>query len=105
MRGSKHVRLRLLLSIALGIVTVLGAATIGQARAAIRKIAHHHHVRIVKAPAPQLRRVCDWIGPGARAVYRCSYVDPQPVHMTFDVAPQLSCDWIGPGARAVYRCK
>jgi hypothetical protein len=92
------------LFIVLSVVTFSGAATVGQAATPIKKAEHHHiYVRAIRAPQP--RRVCDWIGPGARAVYRCTYVDPQPVHMTYDIAPLRSCDWIGPGARAVYRCK
>jgi hypothetical protein len=91
------------LSVALSIVIVFGVATAGHAATTTKKI--HHHVRVVKAPTPQPRRVCDWIGPGARAVYRCTTVDPDPVHVTYDVTPQRICDWIGPGVRAVYRCR
>jgi hypothetical protein len=88
-------------------VTFLGITT---SQAAIGKVhANHHHVRVVKAlqtkPAP--RRFCDWIGPGGRAVYRCSFVDPEPLIVSQNniVPQQRTCDWIGPGGRAVYRCR
>lgn len=73
--------------------------------AATHKKYKHHHIYGLSGvelnAAPQ--RVCDWIGPGARAVYRCTYVnDPPP---TVAMSTQPSCDWIGPGARALYRCK
>jgi hypothetical protein len=59
-------------------VTFFGAAT---SQAAIQKVhVKHHHVRVVKTlridAAP--RRVCDWIGPGGRAIYRCGLVDQVP---------------------------
>jgi hypothetical protein len=93
------------LSIALSVFTLFGVATLSQAATPVTK-ARHHHVHIVAMPDPQPHRVCDWIGPGARAVYRCTVVDPEPLHMTQNAAaPRHSCDWIGPGARAVYRCK
>jgi hypothetical protein len=87
-------------------VVVLGVAT-GQA--AIQTVqSKHHHVHVVKAAqsdkAP--RRVCDWIGPGARAVYRCSIVTAEALVVSQNNAPPpRSCDWVGPGARAVYRCR
>jgi hypothetical protein len=93
------------LSISLSVITLLGVATASEAATQASKLARHH-VRIAARPNPQPQRVCDWIGPGARAVYRCSIVDPPPLRVTQNaVATQRSCDWIGPGARAVYRCK
>jgi hypothetical protein len=50
---------------------------------------------------------CDWVGPGARAVYRCNLAEPsQPlVVVSQDHAPRRVCDWIGSGARAQYMCR
>jgi hypothetical protein len=92
------------LSIVLGVATLFGIATPSHASTPLAK-ARHRHVRVVAVPDPPPHRVCDWIGPGARAVYRCTIVDPPPLHVTQNAVPQHSCDWIGPGARAVYRCK
>jgi hypothetical protein len=37
---------------------------------------HKHKLRLIPAKAdPPPHRVCDWIGPGGRAVYRCTIVD------------------------------
>lgn len=84
---------------------LFGAAT---SQAAIHKLhAKHHHNRSVRAQSINVapRRTCDWIGPGARAVYRCSLLDPDPILVAQHNEPQPRCDWIGPGARAVYRCR
>jgi hypothetical protein len=87
-------------------VTFFGAAT---SQAAIQEVhVKHHHVPVVKTlridAAP--RRVCDWIGPGGRAIYRCVLVNQAPLVVTQNnAAPPRSCDWIGPGGRAVYRCR
>ena len=81
--------------------------------------AGHHRkgdrLAIVAAPphssAPALTYAqlhhCDWVGPGARAVYRCNLAEPsQPlVVVSQDRAPRRVCDWIGPGARAQYMCQ
>jgi hypothetical protein len=87
---------------------VIGGLYITDSHAGIfkEKSPHHraHAVRAVKIiTTPQ--RVCDWIGPGGRAVYRCSIVDPAPFVITQNALSQRSCDWVGPGGRAVYRCK
>jgi hypothetical protein len=73
---------------------------------------HRHHksnrIHVIKvSDPPPLKRVCDWIGPGARAVYRCTYVDPSPstFNARFEAVHQPRCDWVGPGARAVYVCR
>jgi hypothetical protein len=76
-----------------------------------------HHACSVKAPrlsyvvaqgnAPH--RVCDWIGPGGRAVYRCTTVEaaPQVVVVTQDTTPpHRTCGWLPPaGPRAPYACR
>ena len=90
---------------------VLGVAglNMGISQAAISKAnVTHQRNHIVKASpvAPKLRRVCDWIGPGGRAVYRCNLVDPAPTFLSQNVAAsQRTCEWVGPGGRAVYRCR
>jgi hypothetical protein len=49
---------------------------------------------------------CDWVGPGARAVYRCNLVDPQSSAVVArETTPTRHCDWVGPGARAMYVCR
>ena len=54
-------------------------------------------------------RVCDWIGPGGRAVYRCRTIEatPQPLVVTQDTTlPHRTCGWLPPaGPRAVYACR
>ena len=48
-------------------------------------------------------RVCDWIGPGGRAVYRCTVVYPTASQ---NAPPRAkTCAWIGPGGRASYVCR
>lgn len=66
----------------------------------------HHHGSVVKSDPPAPRRVCDWIGPGGRAVYRCTTIEvPQlTLHLAAD-PPHPPCDWIGPGGRALYLCR
>lgn len=95
MRGST------LLLVALG--TAVAAVTPSQAAYHRAKIRHHLVRNEIAAP----RRVCDWVGPGGRAVYRCTIV--QPEQQSFLDPPndpaQRTCDWIGPGGRAVYRCR
>jgi hypothetical protein len=48
---------------------------------------------------------CDWVGPGARAVYRCNLAEPSQPLVVASQAPRRVCDWIGPGARAQYMCR
>ena len=59
---------------------------------------------IATAPTVATHRVCDWVGPGARAIYRCTVVETTAQPMVVSQAPQRTCDWVGPGARAIYRC-
>jgi hypothetical protein len=67
---------------------------------------HKHKHRIVQVqhtdPAPH--RVCDWVGPGGRAVYRCTIVDSYK-QSRLDPPPHRVCDWFGPGGRAIYMCR
>jgi hypothetical protein len=85
-------------------VTFLGVAT---SQAAIMKVhVKHHHVRAALQIHPAPHRVCDWVGPGGRAVYRCSIVDPEPLVVAQNnIASQRACGRVGPGGRAVYRCR
>ena len=64
----------------------------------------HHKVLHLTAVASTPARVCEWVGPGGRAVYRChdvAMVDSAPTA----TPAQRTCDWVGPGGRAVYRCQ
>jgi hypothetical protein len=66
----------------------------------------HHKVQhlMARAPAPAQARICAWVGPGGRAIYRChdaAIVDFVPS----DQPARRSCGWVGPGGRAVYRCQ
>jgi len=51
----------------------------------------------------QPHRVCDWVGPGGRAVYRCTVVYPEAVSDSRSAGK--TCGWIGPGGRAIYACR
>jgi hypothetical protein len=82
--------------IALGMITAAVAPT----EAAVHKAKVHRP--LIAAPAPQ--RVCDWVGPGGRAIYRCTTVEPQR-QAYIDAAPHRTCDWVGPGGRAMYVCR
>jgi hypothetical protein len=85
--------------------------------AAVPSYAFHHHrhhksdrIHVVRVSEPPLpKRVCDWMGPGARVAYRCTYVDPQPpttFNARFEAVQQPRCGWIGPGGpRAYYACR
>jgi len=72
----------------------------------------YHHGRVVQAASRALvmtspQRVCDWVGPGGRAVYRCTVVDPaQPTAVVKDMPHHPVCGWVGPAAppRAIYAC-
>lgn len=115
-------------SIALGLVLSMtfSAALLAQDGAQAAKVKHQaRHTRV----AAQAQRTCSWIGPGARAVYRCE-TGPQvtavapvaaPRRRLFAVAqgdpprravvdppgdplPQPICGWVGPGGRAIYQC-
>jgi hypothetical protein len=82
----------------------LTVAAVAPSQAAYHRVKTRHLVHVV-TPAPV--RVCDWVGPGGRAVYRCTYVQPQQqsfLEPRNDPA-QRTCDWVGPGGRAVYRCR
>jgi len=65
-----------------------------------RAKANFHRVPVAQE---KQQRVCDWVGPGGRAVYRCKIVeviaDPPQEHRT--------CGWVGPAAppRAIYACR
>lgn len=91
---------------------------------AVPAYAVHHKTKIscehrckVEAPRPAVvlkqdnapHRVCDWIGPGGRAVYRCTTVEatPQPLVVTQDTTlPHRTCGWLPPAEpRAVYACR
>jgi hypothetical protein len=88
---------------ALGVALILAAPT--QAAYHHMKI-RHHHVAVVKSNPSALHRVCDWIGPGGRAVYRCTTVDaPQASLVPAGEPSHPHCDWIGPGGRALYLCR
>jgi hypothetical protein len=67
----------------------------------------HPHGSAVKSEPPGTHRVCDWIGPGGRAVYRCTTIDAPkaPPLMLASDPPHPHCDWIGPGGRALYLCR
>lgn len=71
------------------------------------KVKHHYSGAQQVNLAPH--RVCDWIGPGARAVYRCTIEQSGgAANMKIgqnDPAPQRNCEWVGPAARAIYRCR
>lgn len=89
------------------VAAVLGMASVAVApsQAAYHKAKIRHHARVVQKIDPP-QRVCDWVGPGGRAVYRCQIVDPQQqsfLEPKNDPAPR--CDWIGPGGRALYVCR
>jgi len=76
-----------------------------------------HHACSVTAPRPAAvvkqdnapHRVCDWIGPGGRAVYRCTTVEaaPPPLVVSQDTTPpHRTCGWLPPaGPRALYACR
>lgn len=69
----------------------------------------HKHPRVrVKAVVAVPHRLCDWVGPGGRAVYRCTLVDPpqqRAADPPADRTPHRVCDWVGPGGRALYLCR
>jgi hypothetical protein len=92
-----------------GVTFFLVALDMTLAAVAPTEAAHHkaqtrHH--LVKME-PQPVRVCDWVGPGGRAVYRCTYIQPQQQSFLEprNDPTRRTCDWIGPGGRAVYRCQ
>jgi hypothetical protein len=84
-----------ILWIALAMVVFVAAPT----EAAVHRAKPHR--ALITTPAPQ--RVCDWVGPGGRAVYRCTTVQPQ-LQVYVD-PPTRHCDWVGPGGRALYVCR
>jgi hypothetical protein len=84
------------LCMALGMVVVVAAPT----EAAVHKAKIHRPLTATQ-PAPQ--RVCDWVGPGGRAIYRCTTVQPQ--QQAYVDPPHHGCDWVGPGGRAIYVCR
>jgi hypothetical protein len=57
------------------------------------------------APTYAQAHHCDWVGPGARAVYRCNLDVTPPWFVTQVYVPHRVCDWVGPGARAAYVCR
>ena len=66
----------------------------------------HHHGSVVKSEPPATHRVCDWIGPGGRAIYRCTTAEePQTTLRVAGEPPHPHCDWIGPGGLALYVCR
>jgi hypothetical protein len=89
------------------LLAALGAtvAVIAPSQAAYHKAKIRHHLVRNEKPAPQ--RVCDWVGPGGRAVYRCTVVqaEQQSFLEPRNDPAQKACDWIGPGGPAVYRCR
>jgi hypothetical protein len=89
--------------VALGITLVIVAPS----QAAYHHMkARHHHSPIAKSNPPAPHRVCDWIGPGGRAVYRCTTVDAPQTSLSLAIdPPHPHCDWIGPGGRALYVCR
>jgi hypothetical protein len=88
---------------ALGITLLVAAPS--QAAYHHMKI-RHHHSSVVQNDPPTAHRVCDWIGPGGRAVYRCTTVEePQTTLRVAADPPHPHCDWVGPGGRALYLCR
>ena len=102
--------------------TILSSAAVGAALFGVvsAQAAHHkaknasHHVaetaKVLEVHAVTQTYAqahhCDWVGPGARAVYRCNLDNGvSPIVVSQNREPQRICDWIGPGARAVYRCR
>jgi hypothetical protein len=98
---NKQMRKATSFSVALGMVILFVAPS----QAAYHKVSHHRS-HTVKSDPPAQHRVCDWIGPGGRAVYRCTTVEVtrQSLLLTQD-PPHPHCDWIGPGGRALYVCR
>lgn len=91
--------------------TILVALDIAICLVVPSEAAHHktqvHHVRASNSSEPQPHRVCDWVGPGGRAVYRCTVVEsPQQTFLEPKYEPaRPHCDWVGPGGRALYVCR
>jgi len=58
---------------------VIGNTAPAQANSHKTTVKHHGLHAVTTPPADTTpQRVCDWIGPGARAVYRCRLVEPHP---------------------------
>lgn len=86
------------------IVFSMAFLAVGPSQAASHKAkVKYHHADVTKAP----HRICDWIGPGGRAVYRCKVIEyPQPSFVVTDnAAAHRTCGWVGPGGRASYVCR
>jgi len=99
-----------MMRLATSIYIVLNMVVFGfsASQAAIHKTKVKHHYVGAQQVNPAPHRVCDWIGPGARAVYRCTIeqsTEPTNIKLGQSDPPQRTCDWVGPGARAVYRCR
>jgi hypothetical protein len=67
--------------------------------------ARHSHGSVAKSDPPAPHRACDWIGPGGRAVYRCTTVEAPQTSLALASDPRPHCDWVGPGGRALYVCR
>jgi hypothetical protein len=97
-------RLTTLIGIALGAACISAAPT--QASYDKATAQHHHasHHSLIGKEYAELQRTCSWVGPGARAVYRCSVLDVKPV--VDEVPHKRVCGWVGPQAppRSVYAC-
>jgi len=85
----------------------IACVAMAPAQAAYHNAKSRHHVRVArKSDSPQ--RVCDWVGPGGRAIYRCTTVQPQlqsSLDPKNEPAHRPTCDWVGPGGRAIYVCR
>jgi hypothetical protein len=99
--GNKQMRKAASISAAIGMAILVVAPS----QAANHKVSHHRS-HIIKSEPAAPHRVCDWIGPGGRAVYRCTTVEEtkQSLLLMQD-PPRPHCDWIGPGGRALYMCR
>jgi hypothetical protein len=89
--------------VALGITLIIVAPS----QAAYHHLKVRHHLgAIAKSDPPAPHRVCDWVGPGGRAIYRCTSVEALQTSIVLASGPpRPHCDWIGPGGRALYVCR
>ena len=75
----KRIAMRSAISFGLGLSLAVFAVSSTTAATHKARIQHHYNydIHAVAKPLvdPPSRRVCDWIGPGGRAVYRCTVVD------------------------------
>jgi len=68
----------------------------------------YHHAPVVIRDEVAPHRVCDWIGPGGRAVYRCRIESQQPSLVSQNDPPaERTCSWLAAGGppRGIYTCR